>query len=361
MPFTLRQNAILRAVRRDGSVRVTAVAAELGVSPMTVRRDLAVLAAAGVVERVYGGAGLPRLQPAPFPRRPQPVPSSLTLGMVVPGDTQYYREVIRGVQAAAEAMGARLTVGVSYYDETQDRVQVNRLLRDQIDGLLLTPTVTLLQASQEIDWIRDLPVPTVIVELRPEPSTGLDLVDYAASDHERGALLALRHLADLGHRRIGLLASDTPTTTWLVRAFASAQTSFGLAPDVPCVLDHPQGDLDSVQAFLDAAVAAEVTAVVAHPDPQAAMLLQHAVQRGLTVPDDLAIVAYDDDLAALSNVPLTAVAPPRHEVGRTAAARLAHRLREGLSAVPQHILLIPRLNVRASTGPVAAERRYCSA
>jgi DNA-binding LacI/PurR family transcriptional regulator len=361
MPLTLRQNAILRAVRRDGSVRVAAVAAELGVSPMTVRRDLAVLAAAGLVERVYGGAALPRpvplRTPALRPARGQP----LSIGMVVPGDTQYYREVIRGAQAAAEAVGARLTVGISYYDETQDPAQVDRLLRNQVDGLLLTPSVTLLQASEELNWIRDIPVPTVIVERRPEPSTGLDLVDYAASDHERGALLALRHLADLGHRRIGLLASDTPTTSWLVRAFAAARAEFGLATDVPVVVDHPQGSRESVSAFLDSAIDAGVTAVVAHPDPQAAILLQQAVQRGRTVPDDLAIVAYDDDLAALSDVPLTAVAPPRHEVGRTAAARLVHRLREGSSAVPQHILLIPRLHVRASTGPAAAGGRYCSA
>ncbi|GAB3407750.1 LacI family DNA-binding transcriptional regulator [Flindersiella endophytica] len=360
MSFTLRQNAILRAVRRDGSVRVTVVAAELGVSPMTVRRDLAVLAAAGEVERVYGGAELPRplaaRTPALRPVRTQP----LSIGMVVPGDTQYYREVIRGAQAAAEAMGARLTVGISYYDETQDRAQVDRLLRNQIDGLLLTPTDPLLKASDDLTWIRRIPVPTVIVERRPEPSTGLDLVDYTASDHERGALLALRHLADLGHRRIGLLASDTPTTSWLVRAFATARAEFGLAADVPFVVDHPQGDFDMVKAFLDLAIEAEVTAVVAHPDPQAAILLQQAVQRQRTVPDDLAIVAYDDDLAALSDVPLTAVAPPRHEVGRTAAARLVHRLREGRSAVPQHILLVPRLNVRASTRP-AAEGRYCSA
>ncbi|MFB7711919.1 DeoR family transcriptional regulator [Streptomyces sp. NPDC056105] len=69
----LRQEAILREVRRSGSVNVTRIAAELGVSVMTVRRDIAVLAHHGLVTRVYGGAIPPRTKPAPRGNVP-PVP-----------------------------------------------------------------------------------------------------------------------------------------------------------------------------------------------------------------------------------------------------------------------------------------------
>ncbi|MGW1893256.1 DeoR family transcriptional regulator [Streptomyces sp. NPDC002004] len=69
---TLRQDTILRAVRRSGSVRAAEMAAELGVPAMTVRRDINALARRGAVTRVHGGATLPR----PTERTPAPAPAA---------------------------------------------------------------------------------------------------------------------------------------------------------------------------------------------------------------------------------------------------------------------------------------------
>lgn len=70
---------------------------------------------------------------------------------------------------------------------------------------------------------------------------------------------------------------------------------------------------------------------------------------GLTVPDDLALVAYDDEIADLADIPLTAVAPPKHLLGRTAAETLLRRLGEpGLAR--HRILLRPSITVRQSCG-----------
>jgi DNA-binding LacI/PurR family transcriptional regulator len=68
------------------------------------------------------------------------------------------------------------------------------------------------------------------------------------------------------------------------------------------------------------------------------------------VPDDLALVTYDDEVAALAETPLTAVAPPKREVGRGAAELLVERLGMAGDEPRRHVELLPRLRVRASCG-----------
>ncbi|UUN30101.1 LacI family DNA-binding transcriptional regulator [Streptomyces sp. FIT100] len=363
MTQSLRQDAILRAVRRNGSVRVNDIAAELGVSTMTVRRDITALADRGAIARVHGGATLPRARPATA-LSPVSAPLStqsyqshtkrqqLSVGMLVPAASHYYRQVIQGAQAAAEPLGIRLTLGVSCYDPAEDRAQVERLLESRPDGLLLTPSRPALSPEPSaLTWISELPVPTVIVERHYTPGTGPYLLDSVSSDHELGAVRALDHLAGLGHRHIALLTCPTPTSPWIRSGFDRAVGMLGLVADTPRVADHLYDSAEELDAFLDAVTASGTTAVLAHPDEQAARLLQQALTRGMAVPDDLAIVAYDDELAALADIPLTAVAPARRAVGRAAVAALAQRLREGRDHVPQRTLLVPRLNIRSSTAP----------
>ncbi|MGS2619708.1 LacI family DNA-binding transcriptional regulator [Micromonospora sp. LZ34] len=351
MAFTLRQDAILKAVRRDGSVRVAEISAELGVSQMTVRRDITVLADQGLVTRVHGGATLPRYKAKRTPAAaPQPERGrNLSLSMMVPAASYYYRQVIQGAQAAAEILGARLTLGISCYDPKEDRLQVERLVESRPHGLLLTPSTQSPKTGEWASWLSELPCPVIIVERLHDPALDLDFADYVGSDHLRGTLQALRHLTEIGHHRIALLTSETATSPSICRGFDLASHLLDLPPDVPRATGQPHDSIEHVDAFLDSALASGATALVAHPDQQAALVMQRARLRGLTVPDDLAIVAYDDEFAALADIPLTAVAPPRQAVGRTAVMVMAQRLREGDAHVPRQTLLLPRLHVRAST------------
>ncbi|MEU2433916.1 LacI family DNA-binding transcriptional regulator [Streptomyces sp. NPDC007861] len=353
MTLTARQSQILEEVHRTGSARVADLAVRFGVSAMTVRRDIAVLTGYRLVSRVYGGVTLPGTVPlarSATRAKRQQRNQRLSLGMVVPYLTLYYWYVKQGAQAVAEECGARLSVVVADHDDV--RVQVERLLDGGVHGFLLTPPPSLLDSADASLWLRELPVPAVIMERRPTPMAGLDHLDRVASDHERGVLQALRHLAEIGHRRIGLLACSTPTTPWIVKGFDTAAALFGLPRDVPRVTDARYEVEEEIDAFLDSARSAGVSAAIAHPDGQASLLLQRALHRGLSVPDDLAIVTYDDDWGYLLAIPLTGVAPPRRAIGRIAATRLVGRLREDGEHVPQELLLLPRLNIRASTsGP----------
>ena len=95
------------------------------------------------------------------------------------------------------------------------------------------------------------------------------------------------------------------------------------------------------------------TAVVVLPDPQAIALEQHAIDRGLRVPDDLAIVAYDDDVARFGDPALTAVRPPKEHVGREAVDLLVARIEAGDDRPVHRVELSPELRVRPSTLPTS--------
>ncbi|UNM10312.1 DeoR/GlpR family transcriptional regulator [Streptomyces formicae] len=353
MLFSQRRETIMRTVRLHGAVRVAEIAERLHVSQMTVRRDINLLAEEGLVVRVHGGATLPARKGAATEQRPTPdgLGGKLVLGMVVPAATRYHRQVVQGAREAAEALGARLSLGVSRYDLHEDRVQADRLVESGIDGLLLTPSAHLGEAAGSLSWISRLPVPVTIVERRRDPRVGLDTSDYVASDHELGALSAVRHLHDLGHRRIALVCNKTPSSSWIVRGLDAATELLGLPRDVPRVLVSADSDQITVDARLDEAVAAGASAVLAHPDYNAITLVETVTERGMAIPGDLAIIAYDDTLAAHADIPLTAVEPPRSDVGRTAVGLLVRRLNEGPAHPSQQTLLAPRVNVRASTAP----------
>lgn len=122
---------------------------------------------------------------------------------------------------------------------------------------------------------------------------------------------------------------------------------------VPAEAD-PAGFEAAVRALLAAVRTGEATAALVHNDVDAIRIAQRLGELGIRVPQDLALVAYDDEVAALADIPLTAVAPPKHEVGRYAAQLLIERLR-GAPAGPggqprRHVDLLPRLRVRSSCG-----------
>ncbi|SCD83819.1 substrate-binding protein-like domain-containing protein, partial [Streptomyces sp. SolWspMP-sol7th] len=98
------------------------------------------------------------------------------------------------------------------------------------------------------------------------------------------------------------------------------------------------------------------TAVLAHNDEDATRLVRDLAERGVRVPGDLALVTYDDEVAALAEIPLTAVAPPKRAVGRAAVELLTERLAEGGGGEREprrHVELLPALRVRGSCGAVA--------
>ncbi|MEV6550077.1 substrate-binding domain-containing protein [Streptomyces sp. NPDC051597] len=359
-----RHDRLLELVRRRGSARVSDLAGQLGVSPVTVRRDVEALAVRGLLDRVHGKVSWPHQEGAPGVPAPGGAGGrELVLGMIAPNATYYFAEVIRGAHEAAAAAGARLILRISDYRPQEDAARAAGLLAAGAEGLLVAPGwKEPHDPAEHGGWITGLPVPAVLLERRGVPGGALDDLDRVCSDHGHGVLLAVRHLTGLGHRAPLLVArADSPTALAVRAGYRQALDALGLAAPHP-VIDSVPAEADP--AGFEAAVGALATAVRAgvasaalvHNDVDAIRIAQRLGELGIRVPRDLALVAYDDEVAALADTPLTAVAPPKHEVGRYAAQLLVERLR-GATAGPdgepqpcRHVDLLPRLRVRSSCG-----------
>ncbi|WP_406194624.1 substrate-binding domain-containing protein [Kitasatospora sp. NBC_01560] len=368
-----RRARILEVVRELGTVRVADLATRLGMPTVTVRRDVATLADAGRLRRSHGSVTLPDAGAPGGPGgagahgtttatgsdlagRAAPDGRGRVIGMLVPTVGSYFDEIIDGARSAATAAGARLVLGISPYEARDDRGQVARTLESGVDGLLLTPNWLPGGPAEEGDWLRDLPVPSVLVERRAAPGSAAAELDAVGSDHRHGVLLALRHLAGLGHRSVLLAARHDTWTAHEVRAgYTEAVRILGLEPRPTLDLHHPGGgpltpaDPEWVADQLAVSAGEGVRAVLVHNDRDAIQLPPLLRARGLRVPEDIALISYDDVFAALTTPPLTAVAPPKRAVGAVALDLLLRRLSP--SDLPaHHIALLPTLKVRASCG-----------
>lgn len=358
-----RRAAILRAVERRGAVKVTELAAEMGVSAVTLRQDVRDLAARGLVARVHGGAMSLEAADAArsadtegaagaVGRAPDSVPGRhRTFGLVVPPGDYYYPEVIRGVRDASRAHGVRVVLALSGKTLADNQEQVSRLVEAGVDGLLLMLRPGLGPAGRTERWLSGLTVPVVLVERRAGPGAGR--IEQVVSDHAYGADLAVRHLAGLGHERIALVArTESPNTPLISEGYAAAVRSLGLDPGPEHRLrtaEEPAPAGGRFEEFVRQVEAGAVSAALVHNDLDAVALVGLLQARGLRVPEGLAVVTYDDEVAELSDVPLTAVAPPKRAVGSWAVELLRRRFTAATPPLAE-LLLRPELRVRASCG-----------
>ncbi|MEV3894941.1 substrate-binding domain-containing protein [Streptomyces anulatus] len=369
-----RHERVLELVRERGSLRVAELAEELGMSAVTLRRDVEALAAQGLVERLHGAVVWPTGQSRPAPAAAPPA-EGLVVGMVVPTTEYYYADVVRGARQTVEAAGARLTIGLSRYLPDEDAAQARRLLSTGADGLLLTPSWERgCPERGEGLWTAEQEVPVVLVERSAplgHPAAGLDRV---RSDHAHGAAEAVAHLAGLGHRAIALAVQDSPTAPRLRVGYRAAVEALGLTPVSAAPLDDAPSRSEAkrfertLEYLCEAVASGNVTAAIVHSDADAIVLIPRLQARGVRVPEDLAVIAYDDEVAGLADLPLTAVAPDKHAVGVAAARLLLDRLGVAEpggavagageagrgSAARRHLDILPTLRIRVSCGAVAA-------
>ncbi|MFK4836959.1 LacI family DNA-binding transcriptional regulator [Microbacterium sp. ZW T2_14] len=351
-----RRERILREIVLRGRIEVTDFAERAGLTGMTIRRDLSVLAERGLVRRVHGGAVLPEAADAPavgargIGTSSRPV---ATIGLIVPDAAYYFPPVIRGVSGAAHGSGIRIVLGTTNYDPREEIHQLARLDAGGADAIMLVTARPGIDDDMTWQAIAGIRTPVVLVERSPDGAPTTMRVDSVRSDHEFGAELAVDHLFERGHRGVGLLLRETATAPWIARGHARATRRRQMMPGPVVTAPSPRwGDgstSDVLREFLDDCLAAGIRSAIVLPDDLAVGLLGIAEGRGLRVPEDFAIVAYDDEIASFATVPLTAIAPPKLAVGRRALETCLMRLEQRDQAPAQHVQLTPTINVRAST------------
>ncbi len=356
-----RRERILAELREHGAVSVTTLARRLDVSTLTVRRDINALAEQGLLTRVHGGATLRSTLDVGARPSTAGLPPRHTIGMVVPSLEYYWPAIVNGARSQAARLRASVLLRASTYDPRDNRRHVEALLKTPgLQGLIVAPATEGEAALDTLRWLDSLPVPVVLAERRVPPAAATARLDSVGTDHAVGAALAVQHLHELGHTRIGLFTqAGNPTGPALRLGWRSALESLGLPVDVAVLdgirFDEPGQDAAKDEA-LDLLRSTGTTAVIVLPDPQAIALQQHAIDRGLRVPHDLALVAYDDDVARFGDPAVTAVRPPKEYVGREAVSTLIARLEDAPGRPPHRVLLGPELHVRPSSAPASIDR-----
>jgi LacI family transcriptional regulator len=212
-----------------------------------------------------------------------------------------------------EALLEQRVDGIALLDFTGDRAVLSRLLADR--------------------------VPVVMV------SCWADYADCVAVDDQAGIELAVQHLAELGHDRIGYVdepSMEATTRRARAEAFERALERRGLAVEW-MFSDDPD---------LASGVAAGPTALVAATDHIAIRLIERLEAAGLAVPGDVSLVGFDGiAIGALARIALTTVVQPADDLAREAVTVLLDRIDRGHDAAPVQHRLSPGLVVRGSTAP----------
>ena len=255
-------------------------------------------------------------------------------------------ELIRGaVDAGREAGHSIVVTPVSTGAEFGSWLE--RAARRGTDGLL---SVLYLPTTAERHRMAAAHIPLIVVDPPTEPGSDIRSV---GTTNWQGGLTATRHLAELGHRRIGAIGG--PERFWSATArldgYRAALMRSGLPVEEDLVVRGefavPDGR-ELARVLLDRPD--PPTAIVAGNDNQAFGVLQALGERGLRVPDDMSLVGFDDAVAAWATPPLTTIRQPL--AAMTAAAfRMLRMDADGVAAQPQHVELATTLVVRESTGP----------
>ncbi|MBV9794768.1 MAG: LacI family DNA-binding transcriptional regulator [Actinobacteria bacterium] len=263
-------------------------------------------------------------------------------------------ELIRGAVDAAREVGHSIVVTtVSHGAGFTDWLE--RAARRGTDGLL---SVAYLPAPAERQRLAAAHIPLIVVDPPTEPGGASQTGDIRSvgTTNWQGGLTATRHLAELGHRRIGAIGG--PERFWSANArldgYRTALMRSGLPVDEDLVVRGefvvPAGR-DLTRVLLDRPD--PPTAIVAANDNQAFGALQALGERGLRVPGDVSLVGFDDAIAAWATPPLTTIRQPLGAM-TAAAFRMLRMDADGVAAQPQHVELATELVVRESTAPPRA-------
>jgi len=303
------------------------------VSPQTVERVQAVIAELGFVRNDAA--------------RQLRAGRSRSIGLVVLDiGNPFFAEVARGAEARAAEAGMTVLLGNS--DESADRERAHlELFREQrVNGVLVTPTtddIALLRA------LRDGGVPVILVDREVEGET----FGSVAVDDVEGGRLAASHLLEIGRRRLAFVGGPQ-SIRQVADRLAGARAAVAGQPDAALeVVERPALTVLHGRAAGEEILARpreqRPDAVFAANDLLAVGLLQaFALMSEVRVPEDIALIGYDDiDFAAATVVPLSSIRQPAHLIGATAVDLLLKDLAGGDHE--RAVRFQPELVVREST------------
>ena len=330
------------------------VAKRAGVSPVTVSRVLNGAPNVNATTRARVNQAIGELGYVPnVVARSLRSRRTRSLALILPDITNpFWPTVARGVEDAAQKGGYSVLLCNSDENAEKQARYLEVVVSQQVDGVIIAPCDS---DGEKLAILRDRGVATVVIDRRVD---GWE-VDTVRGDSIGGAHALVRHLIDLGHKRIAMLTgpADTSTSQDRVAGYEAALLHAGLPidRDLVCYGEFREA---SGREMMDQLLerCANLTAVFASNNAIALGAIGALAARGLRVPQDVALVCFDDLSSTSQLFPfLTVAAQPAYEMGLEAARLLLSALETKTRAAPRHIMLPSRLIVRYSCGSRMAE------
>lgn len=273
-----------------------------------------------------------------------------TIGMLLTASSNpFYSEVVRGVERSCYERGYSLILCNTDGDAERMNRSMETLLQKRVDGLLLMCTENHRPSQDALS--RYPSVPIVMMDWAPFGAANDVIQDNALL----GGVMATEYLISQGYQRIACITGPLDKTTSLQRleGYRQAMKNAGLPVlsgyEVIGDFEFASG-LPAMEQLLTLPQRPE--AVFASNDAMAVGVYQVLYKEGLRVPDDIAVIGYDDiQLAQYMTPPLTTIHQPKDSLGELAIDALLHRL-QAPDAEPQVLVLTPELVVRGSVGSI---------
>lgn len=295
-----------------------------------------------------------------------------TIGIVVPDVAiPFFSAVLRGLADTARAAGFEVLVSNTDNDADIEARSLELLAEQRVDGIVVAPVFQPDPAA--LIRLHEEGMPIVLLDRR---MPGLEDLPLVSVDHVDATELAVRALIDEGHRRIALVTEASPTHSGLSRlldreagdldlsllrpsaqrlvGYARALREAGIEVDDELIIRSGYSTVDAqlaVQTFLERGIHA--TALHATDAVLSSGAYRGIRASGLTIPDDLSFIGFDDqDWTTMVQPPVTVIEQPRQRLGATATTTLVGIIRGG-EAEPRRQMLAAELVVRGSSAAPA--------
>jgi DNA-binding LacI/PurR family transcriptional regulator len=265
-------------------------------------------------------------------------------------------EVVSGIEETANGNGYSVLLAESNADPDREKKVVESFAERRVDGIVVTSSRV---GALYLPLLSEMRVPIVLVN-NQHPG---EFVYSVSIDNVEGSRDAVRHLIELGHTRIGYIGDQFgyQSDTERFSGYRDALEHAGLDVDPELAIrgdGKPEGGLRAMGALLE--LAEPPTGVFCYNDMSALGALHAVRNRGLTVPQDVSIIGFDDlFISSYMQPPLTSVRQPMRRMGLLAMESLL-KLMSGQDS-PSTITVAAELVVRESTGAARKARKWMHA
>ena len=285
--------------------------------------------------------------------RPSTIDLSIhkTIGLVLSDlKNPFFSLIIHSIEAKASEFGYNILLSNSSDHADKEDTIIKHFLSINVDGLIIASLSNLYRASQTIRELKNEDFPFIMISYIEDKD-----VYFVGTDHENGAYMATEHLINAGYNSVGFISGEEGNLLGKLRekGYLRAMKKFGKDINQNFIFRSTRGAKDYESGYeigVNFCKSKErPAAIFAYKDLAALGFEQAALEHGLSIPQDVAIVGFDNiESTEYAPVPLTTISQPTDKIGKMSTELLIQKIQG--NEIQFHTILKPELIIRKSSG-----------